>query len=151
MDEWVVFDDAAKGVKLTSKGKGLWCQLPGNEMVCVPLSQISAESQVQDVGDLGALIVTKWWSEQQRITIPGSNTTNPDNHLILTVDWSPGVGTGTFIPIKCRWCGLNQDIPTGSVLCIECKEDISRFCYHCSRDVFTTALHSHYRTSEDPT
>lgn len=145
-NEWVVYEEAARGVKITSKGKGLWVQLPGKEMVLVPLSQISAESQVQDVGDIGNLIVSRWWSEQQTIIIPGSNTTNPDNHLITTVEWKPGVGTGKKIPVTCRWCGCAQEIRTGSVPCIQCREDVSRFCYHCSRDVFTTALHSHYRT-----
>lgn len=151
-DEYTVFEEAAKGVRLTKPGKGLWCQLPGNEWACVPLSQISEESQVQEPGDIGKLIVTKWWAAQQRniMSIPGCNTTNPDNHLITTVDWKPGVGSGTEISVKCRWCGLSQQIKTGAVICPECREDIARFCYHCSRDVFTTALHSHYRTSEDP-
>lgn len=145
---WVVYEEAARGVRLTSKGKGLWVQLPGREMVCVPLSQISAKSQIQEPGDIGALIVSKWWSEQQVVVVPNANYANPDNHLITTVDWKPGVGTGTRIPVKCRWCGLDQQIKTGSTPCVQCGEDISRFCYHCSRDVFTTALHSHYMTSD---
>lgn len=46
---------------------------------------------------------------------------------------------------KCNWCKLPNDLarrePTP---CKKCQRDLREICYHCSRHLITTELHSHY-------
>lgn len=134
MDEYIVYEEAARGLKLTKSGKALWVGLPNKERVLVPISQISAKSQVQEEGDIGSLIVTKWWADQQVIILPGSNT-NPDNRLRLISDQ-----TGEEIRLhkfKCVWCGLKNFAHTVR-------------CYHCLRNFRTGELTGEGEISDPP-
>jgi len=75
-----------RALRLTGPGKGLWCKMFDGDRLeeCIPLSQIADRSEVQDVGDMGMIVVTQWWAEQPKVLIHS----RADGPLVLLDDQS---------------------------------------------------------------
>lgn len=62
--------ESCKAIKLSKTGKALlvvnpYCEEFEGENIWVPISQLTEDSDIQDVGDAGTLTVTEWFAQQK--------------------------------------------------------------------------------------
>lgn len=67
-NEWVYFEEV---YCVRETDKALIVEIDGEEQV-IPKSQISEESDVQELADEGTLVIPKWLAEKKELTYAGT-------------------------------------------------------------------------------
>lgn len=132
-----------EGIRLTKSGKALWCYIDA-ERVLVPLSQIGADSEVQEGGDYGDLVITCWMAHKKNLPQTACEHGCIHWHRMADYVWCEGpfrhpMKKLILVPdrdlkdvdiLTCPNCGFVQKVPrqwglgSGIVICSRCLNEM---------------------------